>query len=257
MTANITLYGYTTSPYVRKVSCYLYYKELPFQFVGVSPVEPDKTIGFTGGTQVPVLKIDDEWRLDSSKIGMWLDELFPEKPLLSNELTERERALEIDNWASMQFIPSMIFRAGIEAEMSDAFRKRAWRLAEIVSSGATLPDEVKKAWPDLLKQAPFIKELTKHLDADEPIPAMQMRLMSELINYIGEGPFLGGLQSPSLADFAIYPQLMFAYQVGLVDTLPFGEHPVVRQWFEDVSKHLPHNPWCVDEAFISNPWPFE
>jgi glutathione S-transferase len=49
----VRLYGYATSPYVRKVGCFLHYKGIEFTHVPVSPVEPHKTIGHTGGTQVP------------------------------------------------------------------------------------------------------------------------------------------------------------------------------------------------------------
>ncbi len=44
--ANIKLYGYSTSPYVRKVACCLYYKKLPFEFIPVDPTD-SKVIAFT------------------------------------------------------------------------------------------------------------------------------------------------------------------------------------------------------------------
>lgn len=255
MTAPITLYGYTTSPFVRKVSCYLYYKQLPFTFVGVSPVEPDKTIGFTGSTQVPVLKIGGEWRLDSSPIGVWIDELYPEKPLLGASEAEREAILTIDTWASEQFIPGMIFRSAVDADITDGFRKRAWRLAEIVSSGAEMPTHVRDTWPDLLKSAPFIKRMVNELDRTEPLLAMQQRLIMELSDHLGDGPFLGGMTAPSLADFAIYPQIMFPYQVGLMDDLILTQHPTLGPWLARVGATLPQNPWCVDDSFMVNDWP--
>lgn len=257
MPEKITLYGYTTSPFVRKVSCYLYYKGLPFDFVGVSPFKPEKTIGFTGGSQVPVLKIEDEWRLDSSKIGLWLDEIFPEKPLVFGTTDERDKIAEIDAWASDQFIPGMFFRWAIDGKLDAAFCKCAWRLADIVSDGATLPYLVKKAWPFLIRRAPFIVHMVNQLDRTEPLEAMQLRLFMELVQHLGEGPYLGGLPKPSLADFAIYPQIMFYYQVGLVESLPILEHPTVGPWLKRMDGHLPRNPWCVSEEFISNPMPFD
>lgn len=256
MSADITLYGYTTSPFVRKVLCYLHYKELPFNFVAVSPVEPEKTIGFTGGSQVPVLKIGDEWRLDSSPLGLWLDALYPKKSLLGASDAEHERILEIDDWASEQFIPGMIFRSAVEAEHDEGFKKRAWRLAEIVSSGATMPDEVRQAWPDILKSAPFIQRMVNRLDLSEPLAAMQQRIIMELAAHLGDGPFLGGTQAPSLADFAVYPQIMFPYQVGLINNFILAEHPTLGPWLQRVGDTLPRNPWCVDDSFIVNPWPF-
>ena len=56
--ADIKLYGYATSPYVRKVGCFLYYKGLDFTFIPVSPMEAAQALEFIGGTQVPVLSID-------------------------------------------------------------------------------------------------------------------------------------------------------------------------------------------------------
>lgn len=256
MTAPITLYGYTTSPFVRKVSSYLYYKDLPFEFVGVSPVEPDKTIGFSGGTQVPVLKIGDEWRTDSSPIGHWLEELFPEKPLLGANADERAIITSIDDWASEQFIPGMIFRGAVDGEKNEAFKKRAWRLAEIVSSGAALPDHIQEAWPDVISTAPFIQRMVNELDRSEPLLAMQQRLIMELAAHLGGGPFLGGLSAPSLADFAIYPQIMFNYQVGLIEDLILLQHPTLGPWLERVAGTLPRNPWCVDESIIVKELPF-
>lgn len=256
MTDKIELYGYTTSPYVRKVSCYLYYKRLDFDFIGVSPVEPDKTIGFSDGTQVPVLKVGDEWRRDSSAIGVWLDSLFPGKTLQGTTPEEQQKIQQVDAWASDQFIPSIFFRAAVEAEMTDAFRMRAWRLADIVSSAAEMPEAIKKAWPDLLKRAPFIQRMVSKLDQSEPLLAMQQRLFMELTVHLGEGMYLGGGAVPSMADFAIYPQIMFPYQVGLLDDLILLQHPTLGPWLKRVAEHLPKNPWCVDEAFIVKPLPF-
>lgn len=252
MDTPITLYGYATSPFVRKVSCYLYYKGLPFDFVSVSPVEPKKTIGFSGGSQVPVLKIGDEWRLDSSPIGIWIDKLFPDKPLLGKTTTERHTILAIDTWASDQFIPGIFFRSAVDEEMSDAFRKRAWRLAEIVSSGAEIPQAIRQAWPELLRSAPFIQMIVNRLDRSEPLEAMQERLVMELADHLGDGPFLGGMDAPSLADFAVYPQLMFPYQVGLVDEMTANQNPALSSWLTRVSQTLPRNPWCIDDSFIVN-----
>ena len=78
---DIKLYGYATSPYVRKVGCFLYYKGVDFTHVPVNPINPRETLGHTGGNSVPVLEVDGECRRESSQLGHWLDELFPEKPI--------------------------------------------------------------------------------------------------------------------------------------------------------------------------------
>ena len=111
--ADIKLYGYSTSPFVQKVACYLYYKELPFEFVPVNLIgQPE--LAFTGQTQVPVLKIDDEWRLDSTPLGIWLDQRFPDKPLLGQNQEQRELILNIDRWITDGYIAA-IFRTMVDS----------------------------------------------------------------------------------------------------------------------------------------------
>ena len=55
---------------------------------------------------VPVLTIDGQSKADSTPIGLWLDELFPDHPrLLPIDDNERERLLAIDHWVSHRLIP--------------------------------------------------------------------------------------------------------------------------------------------------------
>jgi len=110
--SHIQLFSYPTSPYGQKVGCYLKYKELEFKFVGVNPLTNDQ-IKFTRQRQVPVLQIGNEWRKESSELGLWLDEAYPDKPMLPGDESERERVLEIDKWVSDSLITGM-FRGAYE-----------------------------------------------------------------------------------------------------------------------------------------------
>lgn len=236
---SIKLYGYATSPFVRKTGCFLYYKGIDFTHVPVNPLEPDLTIGHTNGTQVPVLEVDGEWRRESSDHARWLDELFPEKPLCPSE--HRAKIDEIDAWISDTFLLS-IFRGAIEADLDLQFRYRGWRLAALVSAQTPLPEQVRHLWPEQLKTAPFILDMAKHMDLTESYADMQIRIFSELVEHIGEGPYMGGLDQPTMLDFAIFPQLVFGYMFGLEKNLSAAMHPVIKGWLSRVSEHLPANP---------------
>jgi glutathione S-transferase len=250
---NIKLYGYSTSPYVRKVGCCLYYKKLPFEFVAVNPMDP-REIAFTGQTQVPVLQIDDEWRTDSTPIAIWLDELFPEKPLLGNSQQEKESILALDSWVSDSLILAG-FRSVHEGEMNAKFRHRAWRLAAIVSSQTPLPDEVRNAWPELLKTAPFIKHMMCDVDTSETLPEMQARVALQLIANLNAGPFFGGRKEPSLIDFALFPQVVFNYMLGMDQHLGFTLEPSLNNWLNNIKSFLPKNPLLVPDFMIVNDLP--
>ncbi|BFM15594.1 hypothetical protein R50073_17770 [Maricurvus nonylphenolicus] len=247
---DIKLYGYSTSPYVRKVACCLYYKDLPFEFVPVNPIN-SKEIGFTGQTQVPVLQIGDEWRTDSTPLAIWLDELFPQNPLMGNTPEEKESILALDSWVTNSLILAG-FRGAYEGEMNAAFRHRAWRLASIVSSQTPLPDEIRNAWPDLLKAAPFIKHMMCHVDTSESLADMKVRIAMQLIENLQGGPFFGGREEPSLVDFAIFPQVVFPYMVGMDEDLLIRHDPSLNQWLNNMKPLMPKNPLLVPDFMIIN-----
>jgi len=246
--ADIKLYGYCTSPYVRKVGCFLHYKKLPYEFVGVVPFDP-KEIEFSGGTMVPVLKIGDEWRRESTDLGIWLDDVFPDRPLLPQDPAQRQKVLEIDRWVSDSFMPS-IFRSAVDAPDNLAFKLRAWRLAQLVSSTTPMPETVRQAWPDGIRNAPFVKALAETLDRSESLREMQTRLMGELIAHIGDGPFLGGMERPTLADFSVWPQLVFGYMGGLEEQVSAAAIPEVKAWLSAVYAHLPENPTTIPDFMV-------
>ena len=246
--AKIKLYGYSTSPFVRKLGCCLYFKQLPFEFVPVDPTNPEQ-IAFTGQTQVPVLQIDDEWRNDSTPLALWLDELFPAQPLFGHNAQERELILNMDKWVTDSLILSA-FRFAHESEMTARFRQMAWRLSAIVSSQTPLSDEIRNAWPEMLKMMPFIKHMLCDIDQTESLPDMQLRVGMELLRHLNEGPFFGGRGQPSLVDFAIYPQVVFSHMVGIDQDLNIAKIPALQQWMNNVRPYLPENPMLVPDFMI-------
>ncbi len=247
--ADIKLYGYSTSPFVRKVAACLYYKHLPFEHIPVNPVDPDRMIGFTGGRQVPVLAIGDEWKLDSTPIAIWLDERYPERPLLPSCPEMRAKIMKIDDWLNESFLPSY-FRSALDAKKDLAFKYRAWRLAALVSAHTPLPEKIRHMWPDILQMAPFIVEMVSKIDREESLQDMQMRLGMEMVRHLNRGPFLGGSDTPTLVDLALFPQLIFPYMAGLTDKIPTDAVPQLKIWTRAVAKHLPRNPILVPDDFI-------
>ena len=247
---DIKLYGYATSPFVRKVGCFLYYKDIDFTHVPVNPINPRETIGHTGGKSVPVLEIDGECRRESSELGHWLDELFPEKPIYPSE--HRAKIDAIDTWISDTFLMS-IFRPAIDGELTLQSRFRGWRLAALVSAHTPLPEHIRNKWPDLLGFAPFIQAMKPHMDLTESIKDMQIRIGMELAAHIGEGPYMGGMAHPTMLDLAVFPQLIWGYMFGLESRLSAAAHPVIKAWMIRMADHLPRNPTLVSDEMLVNP----
>jgi len=246
----VKLYGYATSPYVRKVGCFLYYKGIEFTHIPVNPINPSSALGAIKGAQVPVLEIDGEWRRESSELAHWLDELFPAKPLCLPQ--HKAKIAKIDQWISETFLIS-IFRPAIDGELNLQNRLRAWRLAALVSAHTPLPEHVRNKWPDLLRLAPFIQKMKPHMNLDESIKDMNMRIGLELISHIGEGPYMGGLEHPTMLDLAVFPQLVWGYMFGLEERLSAAQSPVIKAWMKRVAAHLPRNPTLVLDEMLVNP----
>lgn len=242
--SSIKLYGYATSPFVRKTGCFLYYKGVDFEHVPVDPTNPQATIGHTNGTQVPVLEIDGEYRRESSDHAFWLDELYSEKPLCPSQ--HRDKILSIDAWISETFLMS-IFRGAVDADLNLQFRYRGWRLAALVSAHTPLPEHVRHYWPEGLKKAPFIQAMAKQMDLSESARDMQQRIFGELLSHIGNGPFIGEMAQPTMLDLAVFPQLVFGYMFGLEENLSAAAHPVVKDWMKRVAQHLPDNPTLASD----------
>ena len=242
----ITLYGYATSPYVMKVGCYLQYKKLPFVFVPVNPVSPTQ-IKFTQQRQVPVLKIGEEWRKDSTELGIWLDERFPEKSLMAG--THKAEVLAIDKWISEELIPAR-FRAAVEWERPLDSLRNGWILSTAVNAGTPLPKVVRLLWPFLVRKAGFIVDMVNQLDLVESMPDMRQRLCDEFVTHLAGGPFLGGLTQPSLADFSAYPLIVSAHLMGMHGKSPMLEHNMIIQWSRRVQATLSDNPLLIPDELL-------
>lgn len=248
--SNIQLLSYPTSPYAQKVACYLKYKQLDFDFIPVNPIS-NAEIAFTNQRQVPVLKIGDEWRKNSSDLGLWLDELYPEKPLLPSEPDQRKSLLDSDSWVSDSLIPS-VFRHAVEWQSTYNSITNGWRLARAVHNATPLPLYVRLAWPLGVKRAPFIVDMVQQMDLNESIPDMNRRLQNEFISHLSQGPFIGGQTKPSLADLSAFPVVTSAYFMGMKSKQSLIQHPEIHAWAKRVHETLPANPLLVPDHLLQN-----
>jgi len=244
----IQLFSYPTSPYAQKVGCYLKYKQLDYKFVAVNPLN-NAEIRFTRQRQVPVLQIGDQWRKDSSELGLWLDELYPQKPIMPVEQAARAKVLLIDRWISDSLIPT-IFRRAVEWESSVDSILNGWKLSRAVSEATPLPRYVRLMRPWGIKRAPFIVNMVKALDLTESIPSMTARLQREFVEHLGNGPYLGGQSEPSLADLSAYPIVISGHLMGMRVKNSLLDHPTIVDWSRRVQSHLPNNPLLVPDRLL-------
>jgi glutathione S-transferase len=95
----IRLFSYNVSPYVAKVRAILRYKGLAFEERIVDPFDRRELIRVSGQRLVPVIVDNGQAVSDSTRIARFLDEKYPQRPILPRDPALRARARLIEEWA--------------------------------------------------------------------------------------------------------------------------------------------------------------
>ena len=251
----VQLYGYATSPFVVKVGAFLKHKQIPFEFVPVNPVHPTRKLRqFPGQRKVPVLTIDGEWRANSTPLGVWLEEVFPEHPILGRTPQDTDHILEIDRWVTDQLLMGL-FRQAMEWENARDAIKNGWTLARIIHDSTPIPFFVRFGWPFIVQRVGFVRRFGNRVDRSEPLPDMRDRQRRELLHHLGDGPFLGCRNRVSLADLSAYTAIVTSHLIGMQRGSNFLEDPEVLAWCRRVQTHLPTNPLVVPDHLLKRRHP--
>lgn len=245
----IRLYSYPTSPYAQKVGCYLKYKQLDYELVGVNPMT-NAEIRFTQQRRVPVLKIGDEWRLESSELGLWLDELYPENPIMPADTSAKAEILSIDRWVSDSVIPAH-FRRAVEWENPIHSIQNGWKLARAVHDATPLQWYARVIWPFAVRRAPFIVHMIRGMDLRESIADQITRLQKEFVEHLQGGPFFAGQSKPTLADLSAFPVVVSGHLMGMKTRRSLLDNPDINSWSKRVQSHLPDNPLLVPDRLLA------
>jgi glutathione S-transferase len=235
------------------VHCFLLYKGLDFECFYINPLRVRQDLPV--GKQIPVLTVGTESRADSTHIGLWLDELFPDPPrLLPREGAEREHLLDIDTWVSNHLIPGS-FRsypgAGIDRILN------AWKLSHVMANTAQggLPILLRAAWPLVIARIGFVRRLVAMADDGLPVRESKLKLYGEFLAYLEGGLFLGGRDAPSLPDFSAYPQFALYYATGSRGGHDILDHPQLMDWLRRMRPHVTGAPPLVPPIVMKRELP--
>jgi glutathione S-transferase len=221
----IQFYSFALSPYALKVHCYLLYLDIDFETVFVDPLKMRKILPV--GATVPVLSINGESRNESSDLGFWLGEMYPEKGLVPKKL--EQKIVKADQWVGNRLI-NYSFRESIGFDDPLVTRARK-RLHLSKALGQTSPNGVSSIFRLLhmvfLGQT-FIKRHIAMTDKTRPLSELKVELAEEFEVFLEGGPFLCGSQQPTMADLSAYPHVVRTKIVDGGDYFLPGE--VVHKW---------------------------
>ncbi|HJZ87577.1 MAG TPA: glutathione S-transferase family protein [Polyangia bacterium] len=97
--SELVLYSYNISPYAAKVRAVLRWKGLSFREQIIHPARRRILRAKSGQVLVPVLEDAGRVIADSTRILAYLDEKYPERPILPADPIERARAKLLEEWA--------------------------------------------------------------------------------------------------------------------------------------------------------------
>lgn len=116
----IVFYQIPISHFCEKIHWALDFKGVPYRPVSVNPFTRKEIEEVSTSRQVPVIRHGDHVVCDSSKIVSYLDDTFPQPPLVPPKEPDRHECLEIEQLADAEIGPT-VRRVAYEA----VFRDRA------------------------------------------------------------------------------------------------------------------------------------
>lgn len=236
----IRLYTYANSPFGQRVYWALQFKHLKFDLVYVNPFST-KEISFTKQRLVPVLEIGKEWRQDSHKCCLWLEELFPERSFAGTTDMERESIIATDRWVTNNLI-AQIFRMVIDKNRPVS-KRNARRMIDILrDTSSNMPWGTQYIWHILVRLAPFVSRAANMLDQEKDFETLHSEILHDFERRICESGFLAGTEQPTLADVAAFGQIAFSSTHNFEGTLKASSSPAVFAWYNRVRSYFPNNP---------------
>lgn len=239
-TIDITLYSYEFSPYAAKVRCFLGYKKLDYRTHYVNPLKAKKEIPL--GHQIPVLKISDEYRNDSTPIGIWLDSKFPQQPLLPAKAeSSYAEVMAVDSWVTAELIP-LCFRLMLAhgERLTKRFKNAsigANGTHQTVEGGYPLP--LRLLHPFIVPRAAFIRRLTEATDQSKSNRHLLADACEELTRKLDQSPYLAQQSELSFADLSAFAQFALPYLAGYDDADEIERYPAVMNWLYRIQRQLP------------------
>ena len=105
--AEIVLYQIPISHFCEKIRWALDYKRVPYRAISVNPLTRRQLEAICATKQVPVIQDGERVVCDSSEIVMYLDDTYPDPPLIPPKEPERGECLTLERIADEQLGPAV------------------------------------------------------------------------------------------------------------------------------------------------------
>lgn len=211
----LELYQFEPSHYCEKIRLILDYKGLPYRKVEITPgIGQLDVYRLSGQRQVPVLKDGAEVIADSTAIALYLDQKYPDRPILPADPKQRALCMLMEEWAD-ESIGTNARKVMLGAFSQNPTLRAAALPSNTPSVLKSLVEAVPREALDLLGTgAGFGGDAVKSARK-----AMEQNL-SSLTTLLSDQPYLI-TDHPTLADFAVAGLTMYVkFPAGLYLQIP-------------------------------------
>jgi glutathione S-transferase len=234
----LELHQFELSHYCEKIRLILDYKGLPYRKVEITPgIGQLDVYRLSGQRQVPVLKDGAQVIADSTAIALYLDQTYPDRPILPSDPKQRALCLLMEEWAD-----ESIGANGRKVMLGAFSQNPTLRAAALPSNTPSVLKSLVEAVPrealDLLGAgAGFGSDALKSARK-----AMEQNL-SSLTTLLSDQPYLIA-DHPTLADFAVAGLTMYVkFPAGLYLQIPETLKGKGVPGLADNSLYLPFWEW--------------
>lgn len=201
--------GLRFSPYCWRAKMALHHKGLEYEGLPWRFTETDR-LSASGQKRVPVIVDGDRIVSDSWQIANYLDETYPDRPMLMADPAARASARWINVWADTTlFAPLSAFAVKAVYQVLDPVDLDYFRTSRERRFGKSL-DEVSS------------------VEAQEAARATLTQVLRPAETALSEHSFLGG-EAPYYGDYILFGTLMWPYVVS--PSLPWADGTAVSDWF--------------------------
>jgi glutathione S-transferase len=176
----------------------------------------DKKLEFTGQRLVPVLVDNGRAIPDSWNIARYLDEKYPERPLLLNDPQTRSFARFINIWTD-----TIVGRPLVRSMYLDI-----WRSLHPDADPVTFRKHREE------RNKATLEEL--HARREQDFHEVN-RALAPLNTLLSEQPYIAG-EEPAYVDYIVFGTLQMPRHLGGIEPLS-PEHTALRKWRERIDRH--------------------
>lgn len=227
----VILHQFDISPFCIKLRRILRYKNIPFELRDY-PLAAGRSIRrFNPTGKLPALEHEGRWICDSTDIAHYLEERFPEPPILPADPEQRALCHIIEDWADESlYFYEMRLRFTLPGNRERNLPRMLaqdrgvakWFLSRVIPGG--LMNILRQQGVGRKSTEQLLIDVERHIDAVAGLLRQRAWLLS------GE--------HPSLADFAVHAMLE-CFADADEGRMAIERHPTVGQWMQRLADAWP------------------